>query len=70
MPFGGFRSFEFGANLIIIMGSCGEMWLRVESHGSELKSRGSEFKSRGSEFKCRGFELKSRGIRLGAIRSI
>ena len=63
MLFGGFRIFEFGANLIIIMGSCGEMWLRVES-------RGSEFKSRGSEFKCRGFELKSRGIRLGAIRSI
>ena len=63
MLFGGFRSFEFGANLIIIMGSCGEKWLIVESRGSELKRRGSEFK-------CRGFELKSRGIRLGAIRSI
>ena len=24
---GGFNIFDFGANLIIIMGSCGEMWI-------------------------------------------
>ena len=69
MLFGGCRIFEFGANLIIIMGSCGEMWLRVESRGSELKSRGSESKRRGSELKSRGSNLKSRGIKLGAIRN-
>jgi len=42
--FGGFRIFEFGANLIIIMGSCGEMWIWVQKSWIWVESRVSELK--------------------------